>query len=206
MKQQRPKAAKVPVPNRREGWGVSDPLFRTSHVATRGAACHGQRVVSRADLSIRTKPSYRMDNVMSSIQVFIDIDRPLIDVWDQVSRLEGHAHWMGDVDSITFEDGQVSGVGTTMKVLTRVGPFTTTDVIVVEEWNAPHSIVVSHQGLVSGHGAFHLEAQGFKTRFMWCESLSFPWYLGGGITAAAARPILARIWRANLRRFAATLN
>jgi carbon monoxide dehydrogenase subunit G len=147
-----------------------------------------------------------MDSVMSSVQVFIDIDRPLVDVWDEVSRLEDHAHWMLDVDSITFEDGQTSGVGTTMNVLTRVGPFVTTDVIVVEEWNAPHSIVVSHRGLVSGRGAFHLEAQGVKTRFTWRETLSFPWYLGGGITAAVARPILARIWRANLRRFAATVN
>jgi carbon monoxide dehydrogenase subunit G len=149
---------------------------------------------------------YRTDSVMSNIQVFIDIDRPLIDVWDQVSRLEDHAHWMGDVDSITFDEGQVSGVGTTMNVLTRVGPFTTTDVIVVEEWNPPHSIVVSHQGLISGRGAFHLEPLGAQTRFTWRESLSFPWYLGGGITAAVARPILARIWRANLRRFSATFN
>jgi hypothetical protein len=185
---------------------VSDPPFRTADAPTRGAISHQQRAVSRTDLSIQTKPSYRMDEVMSNIQVSIDIDRPLIDVWDQVSRLEDHAHWMGDVVSITFEEGQVHGVGTTMNVLTRVGPFTTTDVIVVEEWNAPHSIVVSHQGLVSGHGGFHLEAQGVKTRFMWCESLSFPWYLGGGITAAVARPIMARIWRANLRRFAATLD
>jgi hypothetical protein len=147
-----------------------------------------------------------MDNLMSSIQVFIDIDRALVDVWGQVSRLEDHADWMGDVVSLTFEDGQTSGVGTTMNVLTRVGPFVTTDVIVVEEWNAPHSIGVSHRGLVSGHGAFHLEARGAETRFTWRESLSFPWYLGGGITAAVAGPIMARIWRANLRRFAATLD
>lgn len=136
----------------------------------------------------------------------MDINRPLIDVWDQVSNLEDHANWMGDVESIAFEGGQTAGVGTRMKVLTRVGPFTTTDVIVVEEWNAHESIVVSHQGLISGHGAFRLEPNGAKTRFTWTESLRFPWYMGGGITAAAARPLLARIWRGNLRRFAAKLN
>lgn len=143
---------------------------------------------------------------MSNIQVFIDIDRPLPEVWSQVSRLEDHARWMGDVVSITFEEDRTSGVGTTMNVLTRVGPFTTTDVIVVEEWNAPHSIVVSHQGFISGQGAFHLESLDDATRFTWSESLRFPWYLGGGITAAAAGPILARIWRGNLQRFAATFN
>ena len=149
--------------------------------------------------------AYRIFCVMNTVEVAIDIDRRLVDVWDQVSQLEDHAHWMGDVESITFQGGQTSGVGTTMNVLTRVGPFTTVDVITVEEWDAPYSIVVSHQGLISGHGAFRLETIGASTRFTWRESLSFPWYLGGGITALAARPILERIWRANLRRFAATL-
>ena len=65
---------------------------------------------------------------MTDIEVSIRIDRSLHDVWDQVSRLEDHADWMMDVESITFLDNQTSGIGTTMDVLTRVGPFTTTDV------------------------------------------------------------------------------
>lgn len=143
---------------------------------------------------------------MTTIEVAIDIDRCLSDVWDHLSRLEDHARWMGDVESITFQGGQTSGVGTTMNVLTRVGPLTTVDVIIVEEWNAPYSIAVAHRGVVSGLGAFVLEAKGASTRFTWRESLSFPWYLGGRITATAARPVLRRIWRANLRRFAAGLD
>jgi len=143
---------------------------------------------------------------MTDVTVSIQIDRSLQEVWDRVSRLVDHAEWMADAESITFASDQTTGVGTTMHVLTRVGPFTTTDVIVVEEWNEPHSIVVSHRGLVSGHGAFELEADGGATWFTWTESLRFPWYLGGAITAAMAKPILARIWRANLRRFAATLD
>ena len=143
---------------------------------------------------------------MAGIEVSIQLDRSLRDVWNQVSRLEDHAHWMMDVESITFLDNQTSGIGTTMDVLTRVGPFTTTDVIVVEEWNEPNSIVVSHRGVVSGHGAFLLEASYGVTCFTWRESLRFPWYLGGGATAALAKPILVRIWRANLRRFAAAFD
>ena len=141
---------------------------------------------------------------MSRIEVSVHIDRPLRDVWDQVSRLEDHAEWMMDVESIIFSDGQSCGVGTTMRVVTRVGPFTTTDVIVVEEWNEPNSIVVSHRGMVSGDGAFILEADEGSTCFTWRENLRFPWYAGGVVTAALARPILVRIWRANLARFAAT--
>ena len=141
---------------------------------------------------------------MAKIEVSIKIDRLLRDVWDQVSQLDDHANWMTDVESIIFSNDQMSGVGTTMCVRTRVGPFTTTDVIVVEEWNEPNSIVVSHRGIVSGHGAFELEADEGSTYFTWRESLRFPWYVGGGITAAIAKPILVRIWRANLARFAAT--
>lgn len=143
---------------------------------------------------------------MAHIEVCIDIDRPLFDVWSEVSTLENHAVWMADVASISFECDQTSGVGTVMNVLTRVGPFATMDVIVVEEWNEEHSIVVSHRGLVSGHGVFLLEARGGTTRFTWKESLTFPWYLGGPVTAWLGRPVLARIWRSNLRRFAATLD
>ena len=143
---------------------------------------------------------------MARIEVSISIDRSLREVWDQVSRLEDHANWMMDVESIVFSDDRTSGVGTTMRVLTRVGPFTTTDVIVVEEWNEPTSIAVSHRGLVTGHGAFQLEPDDAGTCFTWRESLRFPWYLGGGLTAALAKPILVRIWRGNLRRFAATLD
>jgi carbon monoxide dehydrogenase subunit G len=143
---------------------------------------------------------------MSRIEVSIKIDRSLREVWDQVSRLQDHANWMMDVESIVFSDDRMSGIGTTMRVLTRVGPFTTTDVIIVEEWNEPNSIVVSHRGLVSGHGAFQLEADEGATCFTWRENLRFPWYVGGGITATLAKPILVRIWRGNLRRFAATFD
>lgn len=155
---------------------------------------------------IQGEPACRIFSEMTTIEVAIDIDRRLSDVWDHVSRLEDHARWMGDVESITFQGSQTSGVGTTMNVLTRVGPFTTVDVIIVEEWNAPHSIVVSHRGVISGRGAFCLEAGGAGTRFIWRETLAFPWYLGGRITATVARPVLKRIWRANLRRFAAGLD
>ncbi|KAA3641943.1 MAG: hypothetical protein DWP92_00175 [Armatimonadetes bacterium] len=146
-----------------------------------------------------------MVEVMAHIEVSTDIDRPLREVWDEVSTLENHAGWMADVESIVFEGDQTSGVGTVMNVATRVGPFTTMDVIVVEQWNAEHSIVVTHRGLVSGNGAFLLEPHGAGTRFTWKENLTFPWYLGGPVTAVLAKPVLARIWRSNLRRFAAIL-
>ena len=93
-------------------------------------------------------------------------------------------------------------VGTTMAVETAIGPLRTTDVIEVVAIDRPHSIRVHHRGLFSGSGEFRLEPIGdLKTKFTWHESIEFPWYLGGPVGAVAAKPILAAVWRANLRRF-----
>jgi len=112
---------------------------------------------------------------------------------------------MTDAEEITFSDGPRTGVGTKMDVLTRVGPFRLVDRIVVVEWTEERSIGVEHEGLVSGVGSFRLDDESSATRFTWTETLTFPWYLGGPVTALAARPVLAQIWRANLQRFATSL-
>ena len=62
---------------------------------------------------------------------------------------------------------------------------------------------VKHHGLVTGVGRFRLEDQtDGGTTFIWEEDLSFPLWAGGRVTAALARPVLAFIWRRNLRRLA----
>ncbi len=144
--------------------------------------------------------------MMNRIEVSIDLPHPREKVWDAVSQLDRHAEWMADAESIEFKDGQTSGVGTTMDVLTRVGPFTTLDRIIVEQWGPPSTIGVSHHGVVSGKGEFRLASTATGTRFTWQEDLRFPWYLGGRLAGIVAKPVLRRIWRANLARFAATLD
>ncbi len=39
---------------------------------------------------------------------------------------------------------------------------------------------------------------GRRSRFTWTEELTFPWWMGGPLGAAAARPVLGRIWSRNL--------
>jgi hypothetical protein len=34
----------------------------------------------------------------------------------------------------------------------------------------------------------------------WVEDLRFPWWMGGPVGLAVARPLLARIWRGSLMR------
>ena len=110
---------------------------------------------------------------------------------------------MADAESIEFMGDQRSGVGTTMSVLTKVGPLQTTDVIRVLVWDPPQSIGVRHEGLVTGEGEFRLRPIEGGTRFVWMEELVMPWYFGGRLGALVAKPVLAAIWRRNLKRLAA---
>ncbi len=143
---------------------------------------------------------------MPGITVSVDIAAPLEEVWEAAADLESHAEWMTDAESIEILSDSRQGVGTTMRVVTRVGPFRTDDVIEVLEWIERERIGVRHTGLVQGTGSFELAAAGAGlTRFTWSERLSFPWFLGGSLTALLAAPVLRAIWTRNLRRLRARL-
>jgi carbon monoxide dehydrogenase subunit G len=131
------------------------------------------------------------------------IAAPIQTVWDDVADIASHVEWMADAESITFLTEQRSGAGTKMEVLTKVGPLKTTDVMEFTEWDPPHRMAIRHRGLVKGEGVFTLASVGDATRFVWAETLRFPWYLGGGITAYFAAPVLWAIWKRNLKRLAA---
>jgi len=92
-----------------------------------------------------------------------------------------------------------AGVGVRMKVETAVGPLRTSDLMEVIEWVESRTIGVRHTGLVRGSGRFELAPVAGGTRFTWTERLTFPWYLGGALTAIFAKPVLGWIWRRNLR-------
>lgn len=131
------------------------------------------------------------------------ITAPIQIVWDDVADIATHVEWMADAESIEFLTEQRSGAGTKMEVITKVGPLKTTDVMEFTEWEPPHRMAIRHRGLVKGEGAFTLESMGDATRFVWAETLTFPWYLGGAFTAFFAAPVLKLIWKRNLTRLAA---
>ena len=138
-----------------------------------------------------------------TIEVGVTIPAPIDDVWAEVEQLEHHSEWMADAESIEFLTDQRRGVGTRMRVATKVGPLRTMDVMEFTDWEAPHRMAINHQGIVTGQGAFTLRAAGEQTEFTWREELSFPWYLGGPITGFFAAPVLRWIWRRNLKGLAA---
>jgi uncharacterized protein YndB with AHSA1/START domain len=139
---------------------------------------------------------------MATIRVEIQVPAAPEAVWADVSRLHTHVEWMADAEAIEFLSESREGVGTRMRVATRVGPFRTSDIMEFTAWDPPRLMAVSHQGLFTGRGQFRCEPSSGGTRFRWEEEIRFPWYLGGPIGAWVAAPVLAAIWRGNLRRLA----
>ena len=133
------------------------------------------------------------------IHLCVTMGAPVERVWQTVERIDTHTDWMTDAESITFRTDQRAGVGTEFDCLTRVGPFSTVDTMRVTEWEPNAVMGIHHCGLVTGTGRFTLRAVGAGvTEFCWDEDLIFPARMGAAIGARVSRPILMRIWRANL--------
>jgi hypothetical protein len=143
---------------------------------------------------------------MARITVTIDVEASNEVVWEELADLAAHTSWMSDAEAIDFVSPQSRGTGTTMTVATRIGPFRVNDVIIVTGWDEGHSIEVAHIGLVTGSGTLSVSPIGERTRIEWSEELTFPWWLGGSVTAWLSRPVLARVWRGNLARLAGRVN
>lgn len=141
---------------------------------------------------------------MARIRVAVTIDAPPAVVWRDIADISTHVEWMADAESITFLTRRRRGKGVTFDCATRVGPFRLDDRMVVTSWKTNREMGIRHEGLVTGEGRFTLHRRrGGRTRFVWRERLIFPWWLGGPLGSFAAAPVLALIWRRNLRRLAA---
>ena len=133
------------------------------------------------------------------IKVSTIINKPLEVVWDEVKIMKNHVNWMQDAAKIDFLSLNESGIDTKMKVLTKVGPFSLNDIITVTKWEEMNSIVVVHEGIVTGEGAFYLsENDDNSTKFEWIEELKAPYYLGGPIAEFFGGFVLKFIWKKNL--------
>jgi len=135
------------------------------------------------------------------LRVGITIGASPAEVWRAIEPIEHHPDWMVDAVSITFTSTTRRGVGTRFDCLTRVGPFRTNDRMTVTEWDPGRAMGIEHHGIVTGRGRFSLRGRPYRrTRFTWTEELIFPWWMGGILGAFAAKPVLRRVWRRNLRR------
>jgi carbon monoxide dehydrogenase subunit G len=138
--------------------------------------------------------------VATTIDVEITIPAAVETVWDDLADVASHSEWMTDAARIDFVGEQRSGVGTTIAVLTKVGPISLRDQVEFVAWRPPYHMAIRHRGLVTGDGSFVLSPEGDGTRFSWSERLDFPLRMGGVLGELVAAPILRAIWRRNLEK------
>ncbi len=137
---------------------------------------------------------------MAHIRVETELAAGVDEVWEDVCDISSHVEWMHDAQSIIFTSEVRQGTGTTFDCLTKIGPIQLIDRMEITEWTDKEAIGVRHAGLVTGEGRFTLTATGNDTtRFVWAETLHFPWWLGGRFGSWVGKPILRRVWRKNLR-------
>lgn len=136
---------------------------------------------------------------MKPVTLTVDIEAPTDRVWAELADFGSHPEWMGDAMAIEFITDRTVGVGTQIRVPTRIGPLRTSDVMTVVEWVDNELIAVEHVGAVSGRGRFEISPSGSGTVLRWSEILDFPWWLGGALGAWVARPVLRRGWGRNLQ-------
>jgi hypothetical protein len=135
------------------------------------------------------------------VDLAITVGTSPTEVWSTLEDIESHTEWMADAVAITFRSEHRRGVGTEFECLTRIGPFRTTDVLRVTEWEPAAAMGIDHHGVVTGHGRFTLLPVGpGLTARGWREELRYPWWLGGPLGERLSRPVLVHVWRANLAR------
>ncbi len=128
-------------------------------------------------------------------------------VWEDLRHIGSHSEWMSDAVAIRFLSDTREGVGVRFECDTRIGPFRLTDRMEVTQWRVNEAMVIRHTGLVTGTGCLQLfggdaENGTTSTRVEWTETLRFPWWMGGAVGAAAAKPLLRAVWTRNLNRLA----
>ena len=103
-----------------------------------------------------------------TIEVETLIYASLDDVWNEVSKIENHSKWMKDAVNIDFQTENKSGVGTKIKVLTKIGPIKLNDFMTFTKWEEKKSIGVDHIGIVTGKGEMQFEkVDENTTKFKW---------------------------------------
>ena len=125
-----------------------------------------------------------------TISVETTINAPLNKVWDEVSQIKNHSNWMKDAVKIDFESELRSGIGTKIKVLTKIGPFKLYDYMTFTKWEENKTIGVDHVGIVTGKGEMQFKKiDEYTTNFKWTETLK--------ISNISRRTNRRSIWRTN---------
>lgn len=132
------------------------------------------------------------------IASLVVIDAPIGRVWEVLADVEGQPRWMHEMKEVRLTTPPPVGVGTRGVATVRILGISVQDPVEVVAFEPPTRFEIEHAGLFAGRGRIDLEAgaDGSTTIVRWGETLIAP--VLPHLWAAAARPILASIFQADL--------
>jgi uncharacterized protein YndB with AHSA1/START domain len=137
-----------------------------------------------------------------SIRVATEIDAPIEAVWEVVSDVDRQPEWMTEMSDLQMLTEPPLAVGSRGEATVTVAGISTTDPVTISVFEPPRRFGIVHEGRIRGDGLIALasRAAGGPTIVAWEERLFPPVFPYVG--AAVMRPVLRRIFQADLTRLA----
>jgi hypothetical protein len=147
-------------------------------------------------------PPYTSWHPMRPIHIAlgIEIEATAEHLWSLLTDWERQGDWMVEASDFVVTSEHREGVGVEAKATIRVAGIRTRDRIRTDVWQPPYHLGILHLGWVKGRGDLRLlPLSPTRTLVDWREVLQPPWGVLGGVGLWTFKPVLARIFRRDLR-------
>jgi len=132
------------------------------------------------------------------IHMSISINAPIERVWEFAADVQRQPEWMHEMKRVEMLTPGPLRPGSRGRATVRIFGISTTDDVVITQFDPPHTFGIRHEGRFTGAGLlqFSATAEG-GTLINWMEYLLPPLFptIGGFVQ----RPILGAIFRSDLR-------
>jgi uncharacterized membrane protein len=132
------------------------------------------------------------------INLTIEIAAPRTAVWAYASDIARQPEWMHEMKRVEMLTPPPIQPGSRGRATVRIFGISTTDDVVITQFDPPSTFAIRHEGRFVGEGLLRFtEIDATHTRIDWMEYLRPPLFanLGGFVQ----RPILGSIFRSDLR-------
>ena len=132
------------------------------------------------------------------INLTIEIAAPRTAVWAYASDIARQPEWMHEMKRVEMLTPPPIQPGSRGRATVRIFGISTTDDVVITQFEPPSTFAIRHEGRFVGEGLLRFtEIDATHTRIDWMEYLRPPLFanLGGFVQ----RPILGSIFRSDLR-------
>ena len=132
------------------------------------------------------------------INLTIEIAAPRSTVWAYASDIARQPEWMHEMKRVEMLTPPPVQPGSRGRATVRIFGISTTDDVVITQFDPPSTFAIRHEGKFVGEGLLRFTAiDKSRTRIDWMEYLRPP--LFANIGGFVQRPILGAIFRSDLR-------